>query len=95
MPSINDCLHSLSTSTVQIIRMIIYGQNHLLWNYSAGQILSLGTFTFILMSQTLLIVIRNLKLYKNSIASGMNEDFFSQFFLMVNLIFSYGTPGSR
>ena len=75
--------------------MIIYGQNHLLWNYGAGPILSLGTFTFIVMSQSLLIIIRNLKLYKNSIASGMNEDFFSQFFLMVNLIFSYGTPGSR
>ena len=95
MPSIKDCLHSLSTSTVQIIRMIIYGPNHLLWNYSAGQILGLGTFTFILMSKTLLIVIRNLKLYKNSIASGMNEDFFSQFFLMVNLIFAYGTPVGR
>jgi len=75
--------------------MILYGQNHHFWLFTVGTLHTKGTFIFMLMSQSLLIVIRNLKMYKFAIASGMNEDFFSQFFLTVNLILAYGTQVGR
>ena len=87
-------INSLSFSTLYVSRFIFAG-HYPYWLAVSIAMSSTGTFTFILLGLSLIITFKNLRLYKFAIASGLNDDFFSYFFLMTNLILSYGTQVCR
>ena len=83
----------LSSSTLHV-SSFIFGQ----YPYWLGVTIAMcewGTFTFILIGLSIILIFRNLYLYKFAIASGFNDDFFSHYFLMFNLILSFGSQISR
>ena len=83
----------LSSSTLHI-SSFIFGQ-YPYWLGVTIAMCGLGTFTFISLGLSIILIFKNLYLYKFSIASGFNDDFYSQFFLMFNLILSFENQISR
>ena len=82
-------INSLSGATLFSIS-VIFG-HYPYWLGVAIAMSTVGTLSFILLGLSLILIFKNLRLYKFSFASGLNDDFFSHFFLFTNLILSYGT----
>ena len=82
-------INSLSGGTL-FVSSIILGQ-YPYWLGVTIVMSGVGTLSFVLLGLSLTLIFKNLRLYKFSIAAGLNDDFFSHYFLVVNLILSFGT----
>ena len=86
-------LHSLSASILHI-SSLLFGP----YPYWLGVTILMSTgglCAFLSLSQSQIIIFWNFKLHKFAIFCGLNEDFFSWFFLLTNLILAYGTQFGR
>ena len=83
----------LGAATLYLISLLC---GHLpYWLGVISTLSSVGTYSFLALGLIELVLLHNFNLYKFSISSGINDDFFSRFLLMTNLFLAYGTQIAR